>query len=217
MSHELEALIRTGGDGAYAQRRGDVICVKLASQAAWGTEELKYHQPVPWDDDNLTQQLEQMISENLVQHPIISLPYSQTEHNVILTNSNNAQVGPVSITKTRSYKYFNIDNIQDETLKNNILDNEIAVFSHEITDEILNVCALDKTEVEINQEFETNKLRYLDIVSQANPPYEDAAIAAKERGALERYVNQLKKYYDVDAKIVDGKIAVADRKVHGEI
>ena len=54
-------------------------------------------------------------------------------------------------------------------------------------------------------------------MSQDNPPYEDAAIAAKERGALERYVNQLKKYYNVDAKIVDGKIAVADRKVHGEI
>jgi hypothetical protein len=217
MAHELEALIRTDGDGAYAQRRGDVICVKLASQAFWGTEELKYHQPVPWDDNNLKQQLEQMITEDGVSHPMVTLPYKQIEHNVVLTDSDGGQVGPTTIIKTRSYKYFNIDNIQNESLKNHILDNEIAVSSHDITDEILNACVLDKTGVEINQELETNKSRYLDIIATENPPYADAQSASDEKAALQRYVNQLKKYYNVDAKIVDGKIAVADRKVHGEI
>jgi len=216
MSHELEALIRTDGDGAYAQRAGDVVCVKLSHQAYWGLEELRHLQPVPWDDDDLKQKLENMLSNGAVD-AVIPLPYKQIATGVMISNGNQGQVGPVEVIKTRSSKYFNIDSIQDQTLKNNIIDNEIIVPVENITDDILNLCVLQKTEVEINAEFEANKLRYLDIISKENPSFENPMIASKEKESLERYARQLKQYYNIDAKVVDGKISVYDKQPQGEI
>ena len=44
-----------------------------------------------------------------------------------------------------------------------------------------------------------------------NPAYTSPSIAAEERETLSRYVRNLKQYYNVDAKIIDGKIAIIEQ------
>jgi len=211
MSHELVALIRTSPDGNYDKRQGDVICVKLAEHASWGKKDIAYHQPIPWDDDNLKQIMETSIAnnENPYAEPIICLPYKQVAESITITGDYDT-IGPVDVTKTRSSKYFNIDGIQDQTLKSNILNNNSVVDLSEFTEDVLTSCTVFKTEEEINQEYEQNKIAYLNMTLKPNPAYTNPSIAAEERETLSRYVRNLKQYYNVDAKIIDGKIAIIE-------
>ena len=212
MSHELVALIRTSPDGNYDKRQGDVICVKLAEHASWGKKDLSYHQPIPWDDDNLKQIMENSIANNEQPYsePIICLPYKQVAKSITITGDYDP-IGPVDVTKTRSSKYFNINGIQDETLKANILNNNSVVDLSEFTEEILTSCTISKTEEQINQEYEQNKTTYFNMTLTPNPAYTSPSIAAEERETLSRYVRNLKQYYNVDAKIIDGKIAIIEQ------
>jgi len=214
MAHELEALIRTSPDGDYDKRQGDVICVKLAEKASWGYQELRYHQPIPWDDDNLKQILESSSEHQPYSEPVIALPYKQVSEPTMISGDYGVQIGPVSVTKTRSSKYFNINNIQDTNLKANVFNNDSVVTLEDFTEEVLLSCTVVKTEPEINQEYEANKASYFNMAKTPNPGYTSPAIAAEEQETLSRYVRNLKHYYNVDAKIIDGKIAIIEQ---GEI
>ena len=146
----LQALIRVAEDSQGTKRRGDVICVKLYDQASWGKEEIKYHQAVPWQDDSLEETMRATSD-----FPVFMTPYMIRE-TITLNGPNNIEV-PLEVCKTRSSKYFDIDEIDSDYLKQQILSNEHVVVADDIEIETTERCIKDKTEEQINSEYEFNK------------------------------------------------------------
>ena len=146
----LQALIRVAGDSQGTKRRGDVICVKLYEQASWGKEEIKYHQAVPWQDDTLESTMRASSD-----FPVFMTPYMIKE-TIVLNGPNDIQV-PLEVCKTRSSKYFDIVQITSEYLKAQIISNDHIVTADDIEIQTSEQCIKDKSEEQINLEYEFNK------------------------------------------------------------
>lgn len=73
----LEALIRTK-EGRAGKNKGDVIVVKLAG-SVWGSEEVKVHQLVKWEDAELEAELTKRKKAG-EKNPQIITPYAVYEN-----------------------------------------------------------------------------------------------------------------------------------------
>ena len=142
MNNMLQALIRTSKD-SLGKRRGDVICVKLKEYADWGSEELKFHQPVDWKDEDLENKMREHLKCNFGGFPVVSLPYKL--------------VSETEVCKTRSSKFFDFEKLEDFKLKERIISNDQEVKAEEIEQHVTSVCIREKTEKEIEEEFQENK------------------------------------------------------------
>jgi hypothetical protein len=146
----LQALIRVADDSSGTKRQGDVICVKLYEQASWGTEEIKYHQAVPWHDDSLEETMKATSD-----FPVFMTPYMIKE-TIVLNGPNDIEV-PLEVCKTRSSKYFDINEIENEYLKEHIISNHHVVSADDIEIEVSDKCIKTKTETQMDVEFAFNK------------------------------------------------------------
>lgn len=133
----LEALVRTSQD-IPPRRRGDIICVKLKSHAEWGKEECRFHQPINLEDAELEQKIIDA-QNSFGGFVFLTHPYEE--------KTDEGQI------KTMSSTFFDFDKISDLDLKTKILSNTEKVFPEDITDNFVR----QKTEEEINIEFEENK------------------------------------------------------------
>tara|TARA_Y100001938_G_C8087744_1_gene433069 strand:+ start:1566 stop:2054 length:489 start_codon:yes stop_codon:yes gene_type:complete len=155
----LQALIRVANDSTGTKRQGDVICVKLYEQAVWGSEEIKFHQAVPWIDNDLELTMRQHHSD----FPVFTTPYIVRE--TVLCEGPEGTESSIDVCKTRSSKYFDINEIEDEYLKQKIISNSDVVSADELQVEIIDKCIKDKTESQINTEFEFNKINAIKNIS----------------------------------------------------
>ncbi len=161
----LQALIRTKNNDFGTKNIGDVICVKLKEHAFWGGEELKYHQALNWFDDELENRMRSS-EDSPIGGFIVSITPYQEKQNVDLYDEENSLLGNFDVCKTRSRKYFNINNLNDDELISRIIDDNIVVHPDEIEDEKVLSCISDKSEIEIEQEFDMNKSQVIqNIVS----------------------------------------------------
>ena len=151
----LEALIRTKNSRAYDKGPGDVICIKLEGFADWGSMETRVHQVVPWIDDELELQLREEIKKTGTVDARIT-PYKQVE-TVDFVNYRGDLICSKEVTKTRSYKYFNIESIEDPTLKKDVIRDDCYVEPYFFREIDIQKYISQKTEEEIIIEFEYNK------------------------------------------------------------
>ena len=103
----LEALIRTKGSSFSEKNKGDVICLKLKEFADWGSMEIRVHKVVDWEDSDVEKSMRNYFELNGIL-PIETSPYKVVEH-CIIENENGDQIYNGPITKTRSKKYFDIE------------------------------------------------------------------------------------------------------------
>jgi len=148
----LEALIRVRQEASFHKRSGDVICIKLKEHADWGKEEVKFHQAVPWFDEKLESKMRREWLETGI-FPVAVTPYKIDEKFYLKYRKKTYEK---SILKTRSYKYFDINELTEEIRQNIISDNVVEDLNHIDLDKI-KTCIKTKTEEEISLEFEKNK------------------------------------------------------------
>lgn len=143
------------------KRMGDVICVKLSEHAEWGSLEMRVHQPVPWLDYDLEQQMRSLIVANIdtpgYAPPAIITPYKLSEPTEI-KNDNGKTISLVDVTLTRSLKYLDFGQIKSEELRNKMISNEFVVFPEELDPQEIMSAAKNKTNQEVSNEFEENKI-----------------------------------------------------------
>lgn len=175
----LEALIRKKNSGGLDKFPGDVICVKLKEFADWGATEVRVHKVVDWEDSELESLMRSELN-NSGSPPVRITPYKILEQCEIL-NDEGVCIHKGSVTKTRSKKYFNFSkNNQDE-----------------------------KTEKDIEEEFEKNKLNIKAEIlkDKPSPPNKTKVMPEEEEKVLNTYVKALKSI-GIKSGIVDGKIKI---------
>ena len=135
----LEALIRTKSSPCSDKRAGDIICVKLKEFADWGSMEIRVHKVVDWEDKELEKSMRDYFDLNGI-FPVETTPYKIMEECVI-KDQNGQEVYGGPVTKTRSIKYFDIE---ENTQK-------------------------EKSSEQIGLEFEFNKLTKLNQINAEKP------------------------------------------------
>ena len=161
MNNMLQALIRTSED-TPGKRRGDVICIKIKEYADWGSEELKFHQPVDWEDQDLEKKMKEHLKCNFGGFPIVALPYKKTKPVDVFSiipykNSGHKKISEIEVCTTRSSKFFDFEKLGDFKLKERIISNDQEVKAEEIEQHVASACIREKTEKEIEEEFQENK------------------------------------------------------------
>tara|TARA_R110000824_G_scaffold97267_1_gene232303 strand:+ start:2451 stop:3047 length:597 start_codon:yes stop_codon:yes gene_type:complete len=146
----LSALIRTKSPMASEKRRGDVICIKLFELADWGGMEIRVHQPTMWVDSELENEMRLEFEKTGIP-PVRITPYKQ-EQTVEFIGESGLTIARKKVVKTRSSKYLDIDSIEDTNTKNLIIGDGVAYSLTDATGLIK-----DKTEEQIEEEFEFNK------------------------------------------------------------
>ena len=131
----LEALIRTKESKSSEKKLGDVICVKLKEFSDWGSMETRVHMVVDWEDSKL-----EKCMRNYFELNGIFTPYKIVE-NCCLKDSGGNEIYNGPVIKTRSKKYFNIQE----------------------------GCQKEKSIEQINLEFEFNKIIKLKDAIKSKP------------------------------------------------
>jgi len=176
----LEALIRTKNSPCSDKRAGDIICVKLKEFADWGAMEKRVHMVLDWQDEDLESTMTANLQETKVA-PIVVTPYKELEHCSIF-NEEGDKIFDGEVTKTRSKKYFNIESgVQAE-----------------------------KSESEILQEFEDNKIFAINESRKEKPgPQIGDEVPVSNNEQYLEYLQSLKENlskYNIITEIIDGKL-----------
>ena len=160
----LQALVRTKNNGFGTKNAGDVICVKLKEHASWGGEELKYHQALNWFDEELENSM-RSLEESPVGGFTVSITPYQLKESVDLYDEQNELLGNFEVCKTRSKKYFNINNLNDDELTQRIISDDVIVYPDEIEEQQVVGCISEKNDGQIQQEFEMNKAQVIQNIT----------------------------------------------------
>jgi len=103
----LEALIRTKKSKSSEKKLGDVICLKLKEFADWGSMEIRVHNVVDWQDEELEKLMREKLEITGIPQ-VLTTPYKQVEHTLVDENMS------MTVTRTRSSKFFDFDSNQQK-------------------------------------------------------------------------------------------------------
>jgi len=186
----LEALIRTKKSIAPNKLRGDVICLKLKEFADWGSMEIRIHQPCPWVDERLEKLMREELDRSGIP-PTEITPYKQSE-SVDFLNYYGELSCRKEVTKTRSRVYLNIDAITNEHLKRDVINDDLAVDLYKVVGIDIVSYIQEKTEEQINKEFNYNKILVQKEIDKIKPtPLKKETVSIDEEKLLEYYRNKI--------------------------